>query len=204
MRKVIQLMAFIWMVALLGPARVEALTAEAVVQETVDAVIARINVERETLKANPGSIYDLVNELIIPHFDFISMSKWILGKKVWKGATGQQREHFVEEFKILLIRTYAKALLEYSEETINYLPTERNPDSNLVVVKTRVDQRGAKTLPIDYRMHLKGGAWKVVDVVIDGVSLVSTYRGSFASGIKRAGFDGLIDQLTERNNAKLN
>jgi len=111
-------------------------SAEEVVISTADAVLARLATEREALDADPGKIYGLVNEIVIPHFDFVSMSKWVLGKKNWRGASKGQRDKFVEEFRTLLIRTYAKALLEYSDEEIVYLPVEKNPDSNLVVVKT--------------------------------------------------------------------
>jgi phospholipid transport system substrate-binding protein len=79
------------------------------------------------------------------------------------------------------------------------LPVEKNPDSNLVVIKTKISQSGSTAVPIDYRMHVSGGEWKVVDLVVDGVSLVSTYRGSFASQIRKDGFDSLISKLTQRN-----
>jgi len=166
---------------------------------TADAVLARLATEHEALDADPGKIYSLVNEIVIPHFDFVSMSKWVLGKKNWRGASKSQRDQFVDEFRTLLVRTYAKALLEYSDEEIVYLPVEKNPDSNLVVVKTKINQSGSTAVPIDYRMHISGGEWKVVDLVVDGVSLVSTYRGSFASQIKKDGFESLISKLSQRN-----
>ncbi len=178
-------------------------SAEEIVKETADSVIARLTVERTELEAHPEKLYSLINELVIPHFDFVSMSKWVLGRN-WREATEGQQQKFVSEFRTLLVRTYAKALLEYSNETIQYLPVENNPDSNIVVVKTEIHQPGSKPVPINYSMHISGGEWKVVDVVVDGISLIATYRGSFASEIRKSGMDALIAKLTERNTTATN
>lgn len=199
MKKTISLISCVWLVLLFNTAQATIQTAEEVVMTTADAVLERLNAEREAIDADPGRIYGLVNEVVIPHFDFISMSKWVLGKRSWRGASESQRQQFIGEFRTLLVRTYAKALLVYSDEAIEYLPTVENPNSNLVVVKTKINQAGSKAVPIDYRMHVSGGEWKVVDIVVDGVSLVSTYRGSFASQIKKSGLDSLISKLSQRN-----
>jgi phospholipid transport system substrate-binding protein len=184
-----------------GIALAAAESPEAVVKQTADGVINRIESQRSVLEENPEQVYDLVNELVIPHFDFISMSKWVLGKN-WKTASEAQRNEFIEQFKTLLVRTYARALLEYSGQAIKYFPVEQNPKSNLAVVKTELTSSGAQPFPVAYRMHQKDEVWKVVDVAVDGVSLVSTYRGSFATQIKKNGFDALIKQLSDKN-AKL-
>ena len=140
----------------------------------------------------------MVNELVIPRFDFISMSKWVLGKH-WKTASETQRSKFITQFKALLVRTYARALLEYSGQNIKYYPVEQNPQSNLAVVKTELTSSSSAQLPILYRMHQKNEEWKVVDVAVDGVSLVTTYRGSFATQIKKNGFDALLNELSKKN-----
>ncbi len=127
------------------------------------------------------------------------MSKWVLGKTNWRSASEEQRSQFVIEFRTLLVRTYAKALLEYSDEEIVYKPVTSNPESNIVTVETEVKQSGGNMIPINYRMHASGGEWKVVDVAVDGISLVSTYRGSFAAEIRKNGIDSLIAKLSERN-----
>ena len=169
-----------------------------VVKETADGVINHIENNRSILEKNPEKIFEMVNELIIPRFDFISMSKWVLGKH-WKQATESQRSEFINQFKELLVRTYARALLEYSGQNIKYYPVERNPKSNLAVVKTELTSSSNAQLPILYRMHQKNEEWKVVDVSVDGVSLVTTYRGSFATQIKKNGFDSLLSELSKKN-----
>ncbi len=204
MRKTISLIACVWLILSFNIAQAAIQTAEEVVVSTVDAVLERLTNEREAINADPSKIYGLVNELVIPRFDFVSMSKWVLGKKSWRSASGAQREQFISEFRTLLVRTYVKALLEYSKQSIEYLPAEKSPSSNLVVVKTKVNQDRAKDVPIDYRMHVSGGKWKVVDVVVNGLSLVSTYRGSFASEIRKTGLDSLISKLSRKNATMIN
>ncbi len=173
--------------------------AREVVKDTADQVIERLKAEKVVLDANPDKIYGIINELVIPHFDFFSMSRWVLGR-AWNQASKQQQQEFVNQFRTLLVRTYARALLEYSDNPIRYYPVQSQPDSSLVVVRTEVaDPGGGNPIPLNYRMHNAHGAWKVVDVTVDGVSLVSTYRGSFASEIRKSGLDGLIARLMERN-----
>ena len=172
-----------------------------VVKGTVGGVLDRLSLEKEQLNAHPERIYDLIQELVIPHFDFTSMAKWVLGKTNWRGASTEQREVFVNQFRTLLVRTYAKALLEYSQEEVTINEVKKNPNSNLVTVKTEVAQPGGESgIPINYRMHISGGEWKVVDVAVDGISLVRSYRGSFASEIKANGLDSLLSKLVEKNN----
>ncbi len=173
--------------------------AEDVVRTTTDQTVARLREQKPDLQAHPEKIYDLIHELVIPHFDFPSMSKWVLGSN-WRNATEEQRDSFITQFRTLLVRTYAKALLEYSDTDIRFLNSDSNPSSNVVIVKTEVDQPGGGApVPIHYRMHISDGSWKVVDVSVDGVSLVSTYRGSFASEISKGGLDNLIAKLVDRN-----
>jgi phospholipid transport system substrate-binding protein len=170
-----------------------------VVKNTASTVIERIVAERAQLDAHPEQIYSLINELVIPHFDFRNMSRLVLGR-AWNEATDQQRSAFLEQFKTLLVRTYANALKEYSNNEIIYHPEVTKPGSRLVQVKTEVvDIINNSKIPIDYRMHNQTGDWLVVDVAVDGVSLVTTYRGSFASEINKSGLDSLIDKLVERN-----
>lgn len=185
-------------IAMTSSVAMAALTPDAVVKEASSGVISRIESERAALEANPEQIYALVNELVVPHFDFVSMSKWVLGKN-WKQASAEQRTNFVEQFQTLLVRTYSFALLQYSGQEVKYYPVEQRPDTNLAVVKTELVSEGSKPFPVAYRMHQKNEAWKVIDVAVDGVSLISTYRGSFTSQIKKEGIDSLIQKLIDKN-----
>lgn len=170
---------------------------EGVILSTVDSVIARITAEREMLDAQPDTVYNLINDLIIPVFDFNSMSRWILGK-YWKQASEQQRAVFTEEFKDLLVRTYAKAVLGFTNERVNYLETLTGSKPNIVMVKTEIVSDAGVT-PVNYTMHIRNGNWKVVNVAFEGISLVETYRKSFASEIRNNGLETLIQKLVDKN-----
>jgi phospholipid transport system substrate-binding protein len=170
-----------------------------VVKNTTNHVIERLNLERDQLDAYPDRIYGLINKLVIPHFDFTNMSKLVLGR-TWNSATDSQRAAFQEQFKTLLVRTYAMALKEYSDNKIEFYPEESKPGSRIVLVRTEVlDAINQSSIPIHYRMFNTNDVWKVVDVTFGGVSLVSTYRGSFASEIRKSGLDSLVSKLAEQN-----
>jgi phospholipid transport system substrate-binding protein len=175
--------------------------AQTLVKDTSDRVIARIKTEREVLRANPLRLNKLVDELIFPNFDFDRIARWVLGKH-WQGASPQQKARFIEEFRKLLIRTYALALLEYADRTIRYLPVHADPKGKTVTVKTEVEQTGSTPATINYRMHVKDNSWKVYDVSVNGVSLVSAYRSAFASEIRQGGLDILIKSLASKNTEK--
>ncbi len=204
MKKIISPIIFGYLIFLFSTAQADIQAAEKVVMHTVDTVLERLSTEREAFDSDPKRIYDLVNEVIIPNFDFINMSRWVLGKEIWRAASATQQQQFVSEFRTLLIRTYVKTLLEYStllgysNKAIEYLPVKENPDSNLTVVKTRMS-KATGAVSVDYRMRINGGKWKIVDLVVDHVSLVKIYRGSFVSEIKKNGLDSTIKRLSERN-----
>ncbi len=172
---------------------------EDVVTATVDSVLDRVRAEKELLDAQPEKVYEVIDDLITPHFDFQIMSRWVLGKR-WRTASAEQRDLFVKEFQTLLIRTYAKGLLEFNEEKVNYLETLEGRRPEVVMVKTEVAPGGGQPpIPINYTMRLNDGRWKVVNVAFAGVSLVETYRKSFASEISNHGFDALLQKLAGKN-----
>lgn len=173
-------------------------SARQLVETTANKVLTRVRAEREALRADPKRLHTLVDELLVEHFDFSRTSQWVLGK-YWREASPSQREKFTEEFKKLLIRTYASALVEYADNKIRYFPAQQGSDSKTATVKTEVDKPGSSPVPINYRMINKNNAWKVYDVSVDGVSLVSTYRASFAAQIRKSGLDSLIADLVKKN-----
>ncbi|MCP3867307.1 MAG: ABC transporter substrate-binding protein [Gammaproteobacteria bacterium] len=168
------------------------------VKSTADQVLAEVLDRKEELEADPRKIYALVEQVVLPRFDFLRMSRLVLGK-YWRRANTQQREAFTREFRELLIRTYATALLNYSGQEIVYLPLRAGKNPKDVTVNTQVREAGAPPVPVDYRLHLSGAGWKVYDVSIDTISLVSNYRSSFASQIRRYKLDGLITKLNSLN-----
>lgn len=183
---------------LLSAAAYGAQSPQDLVKQTTDQMLSKLRAERAVIEQQPGRIYELVNQIVLPHFDFERMSSWVLGKN-WRTATPPQRQKFMEEFRTLLVRTYAKSLATYSDQKISYLPVRSSPQDTDVKVRTEVEQPGGLPIPIDYDLSLKDGQWKVYDVAIDGVSLVSNYRTTFATEVRQNGLDKLIATLAERN-----
>ena len=168
------------------------------VKTTTENVLARVQADRDALRADPAKMYGLVSEMIFPHFDFGVMSQWVLGQ-YWAEADDTVREAFVDQFRKLLVRTYATALLEFSNQSITYPPVDQTAGEHTAMVKQEISQPGAESIPISYRLHNKSGAWKVFDISVDGISLVKTYRASFSSMIRNNGLDGLIESLNAKN-----
>lgn len=195
---------FWWITGLLAGVGLMAAQANAgmgpqeLVKQTSERMLEALRAEEERIKKDPQRLRDLVDEIVLPHFDFERMSKLVLGR-YWRRADEGQQRRFISEFRELLVRTYKSALNEYSEQTISYLPFRGDESEGDVTVKTEVDQGSGFPIPIDYSLHLKEGEWKVYDVTIDGVSLVINYRSSFANEIRQVGIDGLIDKLRSRN-----
>ncbi len=169
-----------------------------VVQDTSTRMIDALRKNREVLDREPGRLYDLVDQIVLPNFNFELMSRWVLGR-AWQQATPEQRRQFTTEFRILLVRTYAKALLEYSNEAIRVLPQAGAANGEEVTIKTEVQPKTGHPIQINYSMHLGNDAWKVYDVTVDGVSLVTNYRGTFASQIRNSGMEAVIADLRQRN-----
>lgn len=168
------------------------------VMKTTDLVLAEIQSKKQELSDNPGRIYPLVEDILLPRFDFTQISRLALGDH-WKSASDAEKKSFIREFQELLVRTYATALLSYSGQEIEYPPIKSAPDAKKVKVKTKVKSAGSSAVPIDYSLYKSKKGWKVYDVTIDGVSLVSTYRSNFNSQIRRNKLAGLISDLKERN-----
>ncbi|MBI5463275.1 MAG: ABC transporter substrate-binding protein [Gammaproteobacteria bacterium] len=174
--------------------------ARELVVRTSQQVIEAIKKEPNVAERDPTHIYNLLNKIVVPHFDFDTMAKWVLARS-WKDLDAQQRQRFVGEFRTLLVRTYAVSLAQYQDQKIQYLPVHAPADATDITVRTEVRQVGAPVvIPINYRMHLMNDDWKVYDVIVDGVSLIANYRTSFASEIRQGGIDKLIRRLSQHNN----
>ena len=167
------------------------------VRDTSSRMLSALRDEREAISRNPGRLYELVSDIVLPYFDFRRMSQWVLGKN-WRSATEDQRERFVEQFRQLLVRTYGTALSEYADEKIIYLPFMEKSGARTVTVRTEIEQ-GGSTIPISYSMYNSSDGWKVYDVSISGVSLVTNYRSTFGNIVRDEGMSSLIKQLVERN-----
>lgn len=174
---------------------------DVMLKQTSDEVIAVIKEKRDQLKEDPDLVYDLVHEYILPHLDEVTIAKLAMGKN-WRDASREQKIEFINEFRNLLIRTYGKSLSEFSDQEINYFPVKMKAGEDKVVVKSEVLQPGGPSIPVSYRMRIKDDSWKVYDLSIDGVSLVTSYRGTFDQEVRKGGIEGLLKYLKDKNTTK--
>jgi phospholipid transport system substrate-binding protein len=168
------------------------------IRQTADQVLLQIQSNSEQYQQDPAKLYALVEEVVLPHFDFDTMVDLALGR--YKGKlNADQRPLIIKEFRVLLVRTYGKALLDYNDQKIIYLPTEGSLEQGDVMVKTEIEQDGGFPIPLNYSLKAGKQGWKVYDISVDDISLVTNYRSSFARQIKKNGVDGLIKTLHDRN-----
>lgn len=175
------------------------LAPDVLVRETSQDVLAIVKKDKEIQAGDKKKIHELVDAKVLPHFDFKRMTQLAVGK-FWRQATPAQQEVLVKEFRTLLVRTYSSSLATYKGQKIDYKPLRMQPGDTDVTVKTVVTQAdGQQPIPIDYSLQKNPDGWKVYDVVVDNISLVTNYRGTFANEIRQSGIDGLIKTLVDKN-----
>lgn len=188
--------------ALLGvlPVSVQASQdAQALIRETADEVLTELRENDDLYQRDPAALEAMMRRVVVPRFDMDRITRWILGNS-WQGTTEVERSGFQDAFTALLLRTYATALREFDgDQAITYLPVEPSASGSWVTVPTRLRTAKGESIAIDYRLGEVDGNWRVLDVQIDGISLVRTYRQEYAGIIARDGVDGLIDMLRTRN-----
>ncbi len=177
--------------------------AQTLVENTTNQVLETLKKNKDRLKNDKQALYALVDEIIVPHFDFRLMARLVLGKQ-WKTANTEQQTRFTEEFKTLLVRTYSTAMLDFTEATIKYLPVRAGgDDQSKALSRMEITQPGGRPPALmQLRMIDRKGAWMVYDVTIDGVSLVTNYRKSFSKDIIEHDVEYLIDKLVDKNRGK--
>jgi len=170
------------------------------VSVTANTLLKELTANRAQLEQDHSKLYALVEIQILPHFDFIRMSKLVLARN-WRKVSKQQRTDFVQQFKNLLVRTYSTALFNYTGQKIRYLPVHKKEGSKRVIVRSQIMQNGGGKIPINYSLiQNRDQSWKVYDIAVDGVSLVTNYRSSYNRIIKQQGIDALIRMLQEKSN----
>lgn len=176
-----------------------AVTPDTLIRQTTDKLLSELTSNRKALMEDTSKLYKLVDQLVLPHIDFRRMSQLVLGK-YWRTANDDQREKFADEFKNLLVRTYATALFEYTGQKIDYKPFRMKQGATLAVVKTDILQHEGPKIPFHYSLELNSsGTWKIFDIRVDGISLVTNYRTSYGQMIQNNGLDSLISSLVEKN-----
>ncbi|UJP05060.1 MAG: ABC transporter substrate-binding protein [Nitrosomonas sp.] len=199
MKKFLGIIALILSGLLAFPAWSTNLPPDRLVDQTVQEVIDIIRKDEALKNGNKEKMLDLIETKILPHFNFHRMTQLAMGQH-WSKASSEQQTKLVEEFRTLLVRTYSNALTSYQDETIKVNPIPSLGENTETTVRTTVIQgKGKEPIPINYAMERKPEGWKVFDVTVAGVSLVTNYRGSFNSQVRKGGVEGLIKALADKN-----
>ena len=173
-------------------------------------MLRSINDNRAAIKQHPDKLKSLVEEIIMPHLDFIAASKMVMGK-YWRNSNIDQKKKFILEFRTLLLRFYSSALSEYligrdknlAEDLIRYFPIKLNDGETAITVRAEIKTDSGQPIPLRYRVHLTKKGWKIYDISVEGISMITTYKNNFATQFKTQGVDALIASLVEKNKQML-
>jgi phospholipid transport system substrate-binding protein len=174
------------------------LTPDALVKTVTEDVLNIVRTDRAIQAGDMKRVSEVIDAKVLPHFNFTRMTALAMSRE-WRNATPEQQATLTAEFRTLLVRSYAGALTTYREQQISFKPLRMQPTDTDVMVRTEVRQPGSSPVPIDYSLGKDGEVWKVYDVVVAGVSLVTNYRETFSREIRASGIDGLIKVLQEKN-----
>ena len=193
------LRALAWLALLAASAAVPAqeVAPDVLVRTTTEEITGEIRKDK-SLATDSRKLLELVDAKVLPHFNFTRMTMLAVGRP-WRDATEAQREQLVKEFRTLLVRTYSTALEQYSNQTIDVRPANVKPGDQEATVRAVINQPGGQPIAMDYRMERTPQGWKVFDVSIEGVSIVTTYRSTFAAEVSKGGIDGLIRSIAAQN-----
>jgi phospholipid transport system substrate-binding protein len=183
---------------LLSPAIAQETAPDVLVRKVTDEVLSVVRQDKDIQNGNSRKVIELVDSKVLPHFNFQRMTALAMGRD-WSRATPEQKQRLTEEFRTLLVRTYSNSLTSYRNQTIVYKPLRMQAGETDVLVRTEILQPGSKPVPLDYALRKEGEAWKVYDVIVAGISLVTNYRDTFTQEVRANGVDGLVKMLADRN-----
>jgi len=193
-----RLLAFLLGLSFMAAAIAQEMAPDVLVRTVSNDVLDIVRKDKEIQAGNARKAAELAEGKVLPHFNFGRMTMLAVGKD-WRKASPEQQASLTDEFRALLVRTYSKALTEYRNQMIEYKPLKMQPGDTDVVVRTLVIQSGAKPVQIDYSLEKNERGWKVYDITVADVSLVTNYRGTFSQEIRAGGIDGLIETLKAKN-----
>ena len=189
---------FIGLVLAVSPLFAQEEAPDVKIKKVTEDVLTIVRQDKDIQSGNTQKAIELVEARVLPHFNFQHMTALAMGRD-WNKASPEQKKRLSEEFKTLLVRTYSNALTSYRDQTLRYKPFKMQPGETDVVIKTEIVQPGAKPIQLDYSLEKQGNDWKVYDVIVAGVSLVSNYRDTFNQEVRANGVDSLIQMLANKN-----
>jgi phospholipid transport system substrate-binding protein len=173
-------------------------TPDGLVKSVTNDVLQIVRADKDIQSGNTNRAIDLIEQKVLPHFDFMHMTRLAVGKD-WRSASPDQQKALAGEFKTLLVRTYSNALTSYKDQAVDFKPFKMQPGETDVLVRSEIKQPGGKPVQLDYNLSKESNGWKVYDVIVAGVSLVTNYREQFGQEVRAGGVDGLVKSLKKRN-----
>ncbi|MDX1902447.1 MAG: ABC transporter substrate-binding protein [Gammaproteobacteria bacterium] len=172
----------------------------AMLRSIADQMIAKLKQNQVTLKKNPGLVYSFANKIIVPHADLDAMSKRVLPPKTWNSSTPAQRSLFKKEFTTTLIRTYASAIAQYTDQTVQFSPVRGGYSGKTMVnVNSQIKPSDGSPINVTYKLISAGGNWRLIDLTVEGVSMLESFRSQFADQLSHSDINGLIQVLKQHN-----
>jgi len=201
MKKIVSLIAIVFSFwGLFGMAMASEGGPVDMLQTLADKMIANLKANKATLKTNPSLVYSLAYKIVVPHADLDEMSKRVLPPKTWNSATVGQRSQFESEFTTLLVRTYASALADYTDQSVRFYPVRGGyAGKNTVRVDSQIVRTDGPSINVNYRLVLRGTEWKLYDMTVEGVSLLESFRSQFADKLSQGNISNLISDLKQHN-----
>ena len=199
MKKIFVLLSGVLFLFLASGAHADVPDPDVLIKDTVRDVLDIVRKDKDLRAGNQQKLLELVDAKVLPHFNFEHMTKLAVGR-AWRTATPEQKQALMTEFRTLLVRTYTKAFTSYRDQTVEVKPLKLDASMTEVTVKTAIVKPGSQQpVLVDYDMEKSPDGWKVYDLIVEGVSLVTSYRGTFADQIQQGGIDGLIKTLVDKN-----
>ncbi len=169
-------------------------------KSVTDNVMQELRAHRQEVRHNASKLYALVDHLILPHVDFSEMARWVVGRNAWKSADDATHNAFIAEFKTMVVRSYARSLLEYTDQKIEFLPLRGAiGDKQRIQVLSLIKESGKEDIHMNYNLIRAGDHWKVYDIIVEGISLMKGYREQFADDIRQGGLAAVIERMHKHN-----
>lgn len=192
------LVSIVGALLLCGAAMAQESAPDQLIRSVTNEVLEIVRKDKDIQTGNTKKAIELVEAKVLPYFDFNHMTRLALARD-WRQASPRQQNTLADEFRTLLVRTYSKALSEYKNQTVDFKPFKMQPGETDVKVRTQIEQAGAKSIGLDYYLEKQANGWKVYDIEVGGVSLITNYRGEFSTQVREGGIDGLIAALKAKN-----
>ena len=202
MKKIVLLFGIFLLV--FGFNQVQAVQADPIktMESITTSVQNEIKKNRARIEKDPKAIYEVVNQVILPHVDFVEMAIWMAGKSAWSKASAADQAAFIKEFKVLVVRTYATSLNKYNNEIIEFFPMQTSASSTRIQISSKIHRLNKEDLRVDYRLISNNSTWKLYDVIIEGVSILKGFQAQFSEHIRNNGLKAVTQEIKLHNEGK--